>query len=229
MDHDTESCRVLKHIVQDLLKVGAFTFTTDGLNIQTNFTQTSAGRGVTFSHDQGSNSRFKVFKPLTRMGRKRLMQKRNRYRPYLSLNRQKKGDLPREFDPIPISYAQMLTYLLERRMVKLKPPTLTWISEGHEKKVCEYHSGASGHSIDECKEFKRIVQDLIDIKAILITPEMFASGDIVHQGHVNGIDAVEDEGDSDYDLDNWIKPSVPGVELSNWTAQDVIQVMQAQE
>ena len=58
------------------------------------------------------------------------------------------------------------------------------------------------------------------------TPVKFKSGGIIHQGHAN---AVEDEGDSDYDLDNWIRPSVPGVELSNWTAQDVIQVMQAQE
>ena len=54
----------------------------------------------------------------------------------------------------------------------------------------------------------------------------FSSAGLIKDGQANAI--VEDT-DSDYDMDEWIRPSVPGVELNNWTSEDVVQVMLAQE
>lgn len=47
----------------------------------------------------------------------------------------------------------------------------------------------------------------------------FASGGIVRDGQVN---AATDEEDSDYEMDQWIKPSVSGQELSNWSETGII-------
>lgn len=35
---------------------------------------------------------------------------------------------------------------------------------------------------------------------------------------------VEDEVDSDYDIETWIHPTVPGQELSNWTSEELVTV-----
>ncbi|XP_050877660.1 uncharacterized protein LOC127081452 [Lathyrus oleraceus] len=40
---------------------------------------------------------------------------------------------------------------------------------------------------------------------------------------------VEDEVDSDYDLENWIHPTVPRQELSNWTSEELITVTRVEE
>ncbi|XP_050875552.1 uncharacterized protein LOC127079174 [Lathyrus oleraceus] len=40
---------------------------------------------------------------------------------------------------------------------------------------------------------------------------------------------VGDDDDIDYDIDNWIRPSVPGERLCNWTIEHVIQVTLNQE
>src|SRR3954462_152905 len=67
---------------------------------------------------------------------------------------------PRKIDPIPMTYSQLLSHLLNESLVELReakpPPT--------------YHSGTSGHSTEDCNILKRKVQDLIDSKAISFTP-----------------------------------------------------------
>lgn len=40
---------------------------------------------------------------------------------------------------------------------------------------------------------------------------------------------VEDEVDNDYDLENWIHPTVPGQKLSNWTSEELVTVTRVEE
>ncbi|XP_058729317.1 uncharacterized protein LOC131601500 isoform X2 [Vicia villosa] len=60
------------------------------------------------------------------------------------------------------------------------------------------------------------------------TPVRFVRGGVIQDGKVNAIVKGE-EVDSDCDFDSWIRPSIPGTKLNNWTIEDVIQVTQAQE
>src|SRR4051812_42271564 len=80
---------------------------------------------------------------------------------------------PRKIDPIPMTYSQLLSHLINESLVELreaKPPP-TSIPQGYDLNAkCEYHSGASGHSTEDCNILKHKVQDLIDSKAISFTP-----------------------------------------------------------
>ncbi|KAK2428440.1 hypothetical protein QL285_026962 [Trifolium repens] len=73
------------------------------------------------------------------------------------------------FDPIPVSYKELLPYLVHSKMVTLKtlkqmtPPFPAWYKQGA---TCEYHSGVEGHTIETCKAFKYEVQRLIDQKLL---------------------------------------------------------------
>ncbi|XP_058725919.1 uncharacterized protein LOC131597227 [Vicia villosa] len=78
----------------------------------------------------------------------------------------------RVFDPIPMTYAQVLPYLLDLKLVQLR--TLATPAKLHANwdanARCEFHSGAPGHSIENCKALKHQVQNLLDSKAIEFTP-----------------------------------------------------------
>ncbi|KAL5187374.1 hypothetical protein HKD37_05G013071 [Glycine soja] len=72
---------------------------------------------------------------------------------------------PVEFTPIPMSYADLLLYLLNNAMVAMsltkipQPP----FSRGYNSNVtCAYHGGVLGHSIEHCMTLKHKVQSLID-------------------------------------------------------------------
>jgi hypothetical protein len=73
------------------------------------------------------------------------------------------------FDPIPVPYKELLPYLVHSKMVTLRtlkqmnPPFPAWYKQGA---TCEYHSGAEGHTIENCKAFKYEVQKLIDQKLL---------------------------------------------------------------
>ncbi|XP_058741904.1 uncharacterized protein LOC131614320 [Vicia villosa] len=86
---------------------------------------------------------------------------------------QQRPKLPeRVFDPIPMTYAQVLPYLLDLNLVQLRtlatPAKLpaNWDANAR----CEFHSGSPGHNIENCKALKHKVQDLLDSKAIEFTP-----------------------------------------------------------
>lgn len=49
----------------------------------------------------------------------------------------------------------------------------------------------------------------------------FSSAGIIQDGQVL---AVDDDADSDYDMDNWIQPCAPNQELPNWTSEDIVPV-----
>ncbi|KAK2435524.1 hypothetical protein QL285_020577 [Trifolium repens] len=73
------------------------------------------------------------------------------------------------FDLIPVPYKDLLPYLVHSKMVtprtlkQMTAPFPTWYKQGA---TCEYHSGAEGHSIENCRTFKSEVQKLIDQKLL---------------------------------------------------------------
>ena len=72
---------------------------------------------------------------------------------------------PVEFTPIPVSYADLLPYLLDNAMVAItlskvhQPP---FLREYDSNATCACHGEASGRSIEHCRALKRKVQGLID-------------------------------------------------------------------
>lgn len=66
----------------------------------------------------------------------------------------------------------MLPYFLKGSLIQLrelKPPTI--IPPGYDANAhCEFYMGAPDHTINNCKDLKHKVQDLIDAKAISFTP-----------------------------------------------------------
>ncbi|KAH1221730.1 hypothetical protein GmHk_12G035075 [Glycine max] len=72
---------------------------------------------------------------------------------------------PVEFTPIPVSYADLLLYLLDNSMVAITPakvPQPPYFRGYDSNAICAYHGGASGHSIEHCRTLKHKVQGLID-------------------------------------------------------------------
>jgi hypothetical protein len=73
------------------------------------------------------------------------------------------------FDSIPIPYSQLFPHLVHNKMVtprtlkQATAPFPAWYKQGS---TCEYHSGAEGHTIENCKAFKHEVQRLIDQKLL---------------------------------------------------------------
>ncbi|KAK2428581.1 hypothetical protein QL285_027095 [Trifolium repens] len=73
------------------------------------------------------------------------------------------------FDSIPIPYGQLFPHLVHNKMVtprtlkQATAPFPAWYKQGS---TCEYHSGAEGHTIENCKAFKHEVQRLIDQKLL---------------------------------------------------------------
>ncbi|XP_058782859.1 uncharacterized protein LOC131657480 [Vicia villosa] len=71
-----------------------------------------------------------------------------------------------------MTYAQVLPYLLDLKLIQLRtlatPAKLpaNWDANAR----CEFHSGAPGHSIENCKALKHQVQNLLDSKVIEFTP-----------------------------------------------------------
>ncbi|XP_058725781.1 uncharacterized protein LOC131597083 [Vicia villosa] len=79
----------------------------------------------------------------------------------------------RVFDMIPMPYSQLLSQLLELSLVetkKLDPVIPPYPVKFDPNVRCGYHAGAPGHSIEDCKPFRDKVQDLIDSKTIVFTP-----------------------------------------------------------
>lgn len=76
------------------------------------------------------------------------------------------------FDPFPVPYSQILPYLLKGGSVTLKEltPAISPYPPGYDANArCEYHMGAPGHTVENCKALKHKVQDLIECKAISFT------------------------------------------------------------
>lgn len=67
-------------------------------------------------------------------------------------------------DPIPVTYSQLLPYLVQSSLVVpkfLNPPNLFPLGYDHNAR-CRYHDGTVGHSTEDCSTYKSKVQQLID-------------------------------------------------------------------
>lgn len=74
-----------------------------------------------------------------------------------------------------MSYDQTLPLLLNRSLVRLRElgPPPTSLTLNHDMNVrYEFHSEEPGHSTESCKSFKYKVQEPIDSKAIVFTPNV---------------------------------------------------------
>ncbi|KAL5146926.1 hypothetical protein HKD37_06G016695 [Glycine soja] len=72
---------------------------------------------------------------------------------------------PVEFTPIPVSYADLLPYLLDNSMVAITPTKVhqpPFLREYDSNATCACHGEAPGHSIEHCRALKLKVQGLID-------------------------------------------------------------------
>ncbi|KAH1254444.1 hypothetical protein GmHk_04G010894 [Glycine max] len=72
---------------------------------------------------------------------------------------------PVEFTTIPVSYADLLPYLLDNSMVVITPTKVhqpPFLREYDSNATCACHGEAPGHSIEHCRALKRKVQGLID-------------------------------------------------------------------
>ena len=69
------------------------------------------------------------------------------------------------FDPIPISYVELLPILVQSKLVipipiePLKPPYPRWYNKNT---YCEFHLGAQGHLTEDYEALKYQVQALIE-------------------------------------------------------------------
>ncbi|KEH41388.1 hypothetical protein MTR_1g050415 [Medicago truncatula] len=97
----------------------------------------------------------------------------NKNKEHISLNKKSTSILeepqqqaPRmQFDPIPMTYAELLPILLDKNLVKTRTPPpvpnelLVWYQADL---ACAFHQGAPGHDIEHCFSLKIEVHKLID-------------------------------------------------------------------
>lgn len=77
-------------------------------------------------------------------------------------------------DHILMSYNRLLPLLLMHSLVRLGElgPTPTPLPRGYDVNArCVLHYGAPGHTTEDCRDLKHLVQDLIDSKVIMFTPQ----------------------------------------------------------
>ncbi|XP_045802534.1 uncharacterized protein LOC123896156 [Trifolium pratense] len=78
------------------------------------------------------------------------------------------------FDPVPLSYGQILPYLIQKGLVEPRPlpPAKKPYPPGFDMNVrCDYHAGSLGHNVEDCRAFKYKVQELIDRKLLSFKEE----------------------------------------------------------
>ncbi|KAI5405471.1 hypothetical protein KIW84_052309 [Lathyrus oleraceus] len=100
----------------------------------------------------------------------------------------------RHFDMLPMTYAELLPELLRLKFVELRTMApLTRIPAGYDANVrCDFHSGAPGHHIENCRAFHHKVQDLIDAKTINFAPTPNVVNNPMPQHGGPRVNSVED-------------------------------------
>ena len=162
--HTIENCRAFKHEVQRLINQKLLTFKEDGANAvtpqngPTSPTQTSylqCPYMAAAQHQQPQGYSFQMPVNLVPQRTQQVQQTQQRAK--------------KVFDPIPVSYSQLLPYLVHNGMVTpvalrtMTPPFPAWYNP---KAKCAYHAGAEGHSTENCRVFKNKVQELTDKKLL---------------------------------------------------------------
>jgi len=75
-----------------------------------------------------------------------------------------------QFDPIPMTYAELLPILLQENLVKTRAPPRVpnVLSVGYQPDLsCTFHQGAPDHDIEHCLSLKTQVQKLIEADILL--------------------------------------------------------------
>ncbi|KAK2428833.1 hypothetical protein QL285_027320 [Trifolium repens] len=162
--HTIENCRSFKRKVQELIDQKLLTFKEDEANAATSQngptspTQTSYLQypyRAAAHHQQPQGYSFQMPVNLVPQRTQQVQQTQQRAK--------------RIFDPIPVSYSQLLPYLVHNGMVTpiaslpRNPPFPAWYDP---KAKCAYHADAEGHSTENCRVFKNKVQELIDKKLL---------------------------------------------------------------
>ncbi|KAK2424066.1 hypothetical protein QL285_034464 [Trifolium repens] len=162
--HTIENCRAFKHEVQRLIDQKLLTFKEDGAKVVTSQngptspTQTSylqCPYMAAAQHQQPQGYSFQM--PMNHVPQRTQQVQQTQQR------------AKKVFDPIPVSYSQLLPYLVHNGMVTpeaLRPRTAQFPVWYDTKAKCAYHADAEGHSTDNCRAFKNKVQELIDQKLL---------------------------------------------------------------
>ena len=74
--------------------------------------------------------------------------------------------------------------------------------------------------------FSPVQQSATPRASSLSTPVMFSRPCATRAGHAN---VVGDDRADGYNVEDWIRPRVPGQTLNNWTYVDVVQVSSVEE
>ena len=96
---------------------------------------------------------------------------------------------PVEFTPIPVSYADLLPYLLDNSMVAITPTKVhqpSFLREYDSNATCACHGEAPGRSIEHCRALKRKVQGLIDTGWLKFEENRLLNPNINKQHHTWG-------------------------------------------
>ncbi|KAA0056622.1 uncharacterized protein E6C27_scaffold288G001420 [Cucumis melo var. makuwa] len=89
----------------------------------------------------------------------------NSPRPFVQGQGSKTNSDTWRFDPIPMTYTELLPQLIQNRqlapipMIPIQPPYPKWYDSNAR---CDYHAGGMGHSTENCLALKRNVQSLIN-------------------------------------------------------------------
>ncbi|XP_019435942.1 PREDICTED: uncharacterized protein LOC109342407 [Lupinus angustifolius] len=115
---------------------------------------------------------------------------------------QNRGYTPQDkrmvFDPIPMSYADIFTYLMGERIIAPIPRRIPenpgpWFDPNFS---CAYHSRTVGHSIENCRALKFKVQHLMDSKWLNFrqsAPNVSNNPLPNHGSHENVVEEVQEE------------------------------------
>ncbi|KAI5410441.1 hypothetical protein KIW84_055810 [Lathyrus oleraceus] len=104
----------------------------------------------------------------------------------------------RQFDRPPVIYSFLLKKLKDLGLVQLR--TLAPLRPDQrpasfdENAKCEFHSGAPGHNVENCKAFKHVVQDLVDSKAINFAPSPNVNANPMPAHGQMGVNAISEDG-----------------------------------
>ncbi|KAK2422265.1 hypothetical protein QL285_032811 [Trifolium repens] len=162
--HNIENCKGFKHKAQELIDQKLLTFKEDeakavtSQNGPTSPTQTSylqCPYMAAAQHQQPQGYSFQM--PMNHVPQRTQQVQQTQQR------------AKKVVDPIPVSYSQLLPYLVHNGMVTpeaLRPRTAPFPVWYDTKAKCAYHADAEGHSTDNCRAFKNKVQELIEQKLL---------------------------------------------------------------
>ncbi|KAA0040172.1 uncharacterized protein E6C27_scaffold118G00070 [Cucumis melo var. makuwa] len=90
----------------------------------------------------------------------------NSPRPFVQGQGSKTNSDTWRFDPVPMTYTELLPQLIQNRqlalipIIPIQPPYPKWYDSNAQ---CDYHAGEAGHSTENCSALKRKVQSLINV------------------------------------------------------------------